>query len=140
MEDVEIYLNVDDRVAITEADIHLAANEIAVLNGYKDLDYRVFTGEDPDWIYPGEALSLLVRGDYTIRSGDTIWFLAAREVRVDVENGLALFDRAVEILDDQAAGEGQKDGATDQLREIARYNRATSLRRMASEALERRQF
>ena len=139
-EDAGLYLSVNDRVLITEADIHLAANEIAVLNGYKDLDYRVFTGSDPDWIFPGYRLGLPDGGEYTVRSGDTIWFLAAREVRIDVEKDLAAFDRALDVLDDAGSNDADRSGAAERLRGIAGNNRAAALRRMAVDALSERRF
>jgi len=138
MDEVKAYLNVDGRVAISEVDIHLAANEIAVLNGYKDLDYRVFTGKDPNWIYPGRTLTMPGSGDYTIKSGDTIWFLAAREVRVDAEKGIELFDRSIKVLDDEQSNEMEKKSAADDLRSIAENSRAASLRDMAGNALSSR--
>ena len=138
VEDVGRYLNVNDRVLITEADIHLAANNIAVLNGYKDLDYRVFTGNDPDWIFPGYRLRLSEDNEYTIRPGDTIWFLAAREVRMDVEKELAVFDRALNVLGSSAAAQSDRSGAVELLRGIAGSSRASALRRMASNALSER--
>jgi len=138
LDEVKAYLNVDGRVAITEVDIHLAANEIAVLNGYKDLDYRVFTGEDPNWIYPGRTLHMPGSGDYTIKRGDTIWFLAAREVRVDAEYNIIIFDKAVSILDNELSDASEKKDAADNLRKIADTARASSLRIMAGNAISSR--
>jgi len=135
LDEVKAYLDVNGRVAITEVDIHLAANEIAVLNGYKDLDYRVFTGEDPNWIFPGRILNMPGTGDYTIKRGDTIWFLAAREVRIDAENNMKIYDNAVLILDDNLSDAAKKKDAADNLRKIADIARAAALRKMASNAL-----
>jgi len=138
MDEVKAYLNVGGRVAISEVDIHLAANEIAVLNGYKDLNYRVFTGKDPNWIFPGRTLTMPGSGDYTIKRGDTIWFLAAREVRVDAEKGIEIFDRALAVLDDGQSNDSEKKSAVDDLRIIAEKSRAASLRNMARNALSTR--
>jgi len=135
LDEVKAYLDVGGRVAITEVDIHLAANEIAVLNGYKDLEYRVFTGEDPNWIYPGRILHMPGTGDYTIKSGDTIWFLAAREVRVDTESNMKVFDLSVAILDDGKAEAVKKDDAANNLRIISEGSRAAALRELARKAL-----
>jgi len=138
MDEVKAYLNVGGRVAISEVDIHLAANEIAVLNGYKDLDYRVYTGKDPNWIYPGRILNMPGTGDYTIKRGDTIWFLAAREVRVDAEKGIEIFDRSIAVLNDGQSDESEKKTAVDDLRFIARKSRAAVLRNMAGNELSSR--
>ncbi len=135
LDEVKAYLDVNGRVAITEVDIHLAANEIAVLNGYKDLDYRVFTGEDPNWIYPGRILKMPGTGDYTIKKGDTIWFLAAREVRIDAENNMKIYDNAVSTLDDNLSEASIKKDAADNLRKVAEAARAAALRIMAGNAL-----
>ncbi|RKX98144.1 MAG: hypothetical protein DRZ90_03905 [Spirochaetes bacterium] len=138
LDEVKAYLEVDGRVTITEVDIHLAANEIAVLNGYKDLDYRVFTGKDPNWIYPGRTLHMPGTGDYTIKRGDTIWFLAAREVRVDAEINMKLYDNSVSILDNELSDASKKKDAADNLRKIADVARAAALRIMAGNALSSR--
>lgn len=135
LKEVEAYLDVDGRVAISEADIHLAANEIAVINGYKDLDYRVFTGNDPDWIYPGASLSLPDGSDYLIRRGDTIWFLAAREVRTAVERDLADYDSASAVLANQESSVADVGKAEKTLRRIASESRAKAMRSMASSVL-----
>ena len=133
-EDVAVYLNVDG-VFISEADIHLAANEIAVLNGFKDLDYRVFTGADPDWIYPGNILMMPSGEAYEIRRGDTIWFLAARRVRLAVMEDKAAFDEAAAVLDDPTSGEEDRRGAAAVLERISVESKAAAMRRMASEKL-----
>ncbi len=135
---LEEFLEVDQRVSITAADIHLAANDIAVLNGFKDLDYRVYAGQDPDWIYPGNELILPGERSYTIRRGDTIWFLAAREIRIQVENDLKALDESVIILDNRDYNDIDRSNAADVLRRIARYSRAAALRNIADMALTTR--
>lgn len=139
IEDVINYLNVYDRVRITEADVHLAANRIAVVNGYKDLDFRVYTGEDPDWIYPGTELILPGHGSHLVRSGDTIWFLAAREVRIEVERDLEIFDKAIAVLDDINAKPSEKTQSLTELQEIGINSQVASFRRLVQEVLEIRQ-
>ena len=133
--EVKAYLDVNGRVPITEADIHLAANEIAVLNGYKDLDYKVFTGEDPDWIYPGNTLQLPDANEYVIRRGDTIWFLAAREVRIGVEADLMKYDSSVAILKSSTSSDEEISNARDILAQIASESRALVMREMAAKSL-----
>ena len=134
-DEVAVYLNVDGRIVITEADIHLAANDIAVLNGYMDLDYKVYTGDDPDWIYPGRTLRLPGTGDYVIRKGDTIWFLAAREVRVDVERSMAIYDNSLAVLENAASTASARTDATNALRDIAEGSKSAELRKMARNVL-----
>lgn len=139
-DEVKAYLNVGDRVVISEVDIHLAANEIAVLNGYKDLDYQVYTGDDPDWIFPERILHMPGTGDYVIKRGDTIWFLAAREVRVDVEQGIEMYDKALAILDNSGSDADARMNAEDILRDIAEGSKAAAMRVMARNALSTRQL
>jgi len=135
VEEIEAYLNVENRIIITEVDIHLAANEIAVLNGFRDLDYKVFTGRDPDWISPGNTLNLPEGDVYVIGSGDTIWFLAAREVRSDAEKRMAIFDDSVSVLEASDADFESRTEALLILREISENSKAAQVREMAREVL-----
>ena len=138
VEHANAYLNISNRISISEADIHLAANEIAVINGYKDLDYKVYTGADPDWIYPGRILALPDNGNYTIRRGDTIWFLAAREVRIDTEKRLKVYDQAVSVINDTNSENTARDKAFINLEDIAQNCRTEALRNMAARILQSR--
>jgi len=135
VEEIEAYLNVENRVIITEVDIHLAANEIAVLNGFRDLDYRVFTGEDPDWILPGNTLDLPNGDVYSIRKNDTIWFLAAREVRSDAQERMEILDNSVSILEADDSDFESRTVALLNLREISEKSKAAQVREMAGEVL-----
>ena len=137
--DFDKYITITDEVVISLADIHLAANEIAVLNGYKDLDFRVYTGADPDWIYPGNLLKLPGGENYTVRRGDTIWFLAAREVRVDVTGELRAYADASAILDDPGSSDADRSEALDVLRSIADSSRAEDMRALAAAKLSNSQ-
>ncbi|MCK5736868.1 MAG: hypothetical protein KAH21_10330, partial [Spirochaetaceae bacterium] len=140
LDEVKAYLDVGGRVAITEVDIHLAANEIAVLNGYKDLEYKVYTGEDPNWIYPERLLQMPGTGNYTIKRGDTIWFLAAREVRVDAEKNMKIYDQSVSALDNTGSSAAEKSNAAENLRLIAEGSRAAAMRNMARNELSSRKL
>ena len=135
VEEIEAYLNVENRAVITEVDIHLAANEIAVLNGFRDLDYEVFSGADPDWILPGNTLELPGGTVYVIESGDTIWFLAAREVRSDAEQRIEVFDSSISILEANDSDFESRTAALANLRDISENSKAAQLREMAKEAL-----
>ncbi|MCG8452168.1 MAG: hypothetical protein MI717_03170 [Spirochaetales bacterium] len=134
-EEVKAYLNMDDRLSISEADIHLAANEIAVLNGYKDLNYKVFTGSDPNWIFPGTELLMPEGGPYVIQQGDTIWFLAARTVRLSVTEDFNVYDRALEVLKRLDAEDGQRVNALQNLKSIGENSKSRAMRQMAKDAL-----
>ncbi len=135
-EEIKAYLNVGGRIPITEVDIHLAANKMAVLNGYKDLDYRVYTGNDPDWIYPGGILNLPDSGTYTVRKGDTIWFLAAREVRKGVEKDLKEYDFSVSALEKKSSSDKVLEEAKASLQKISTDSMAEAMRNLAGKALK----
>ncbi len=83
------YLKIEG-IEITLVDIHLVSNDIAVRNGYRDLDYMVDEGEDPDWIYPGNVLEMPDGTDYTVVRGDNIWFLSSRLIRRELERDLEI--------------------------------------------------
>jgi hypothetical protein len=89
VEEALAYLKIEG-VEITLVDIHLVSNDIAVRNGYRDLNYLVDEGEDPDWIYPGNVLNMPDETDYTVVKGDNIWFLSSRLIRRELERDLEI--------------------------------------------------
>lgn len=90
-EEVKAYLNVGD-YHISLVDIHLVSNRIAVDNNYRDLDYEVFDGADPDWIYPGNEIVLPDGSIHLVVRGDAIWYMAARYIRTTLDRDIPLFE------------------------------------------------
>jgi len=90
-DEAKAYLSVGDYF-ISAIDIHLASNRIAVDNNYRDLDYEIFDGADPNWIYPGNKISLPDGNIHNVIKGDTIWYLAAKYIRVTLDRDIPLFE------------------------------------------------
>lgn len=90
-EEVKAYLNVGD-YHISLADIHLVSNKIAVDNNYRDLDYEVYDGADPDWIYPGNEIVLPDGTVHLVVKGDAIWYMAARYIRTTLDRDIPVFE------------------------------------------------
>lgn len=97
-------------IAITLADVHLAANDIAIKNGYRDLSFGEVDGDDPGRIEPGEVLTLANGQVYTIKADDTIWFIAARYIEKALVVGVQELDKVKE------SGEGK-----EKLKELQAY-------------------
>ena len=127
VEEAQAYLKMDD-LQITLVDIHLVSNDIAVRNGYRDLDYRVFEGKDPDWIWSGNNLELPDGSVYEVVKGDTIWFIASRLIRRDMEQRLAKLDQLRSELD-QAATPEQRAAVSGRIKNLAEGSLSEQLRR-----------
>ena len=80
-------------IRITMADIHLKANAISVMNGYRDLGFHVVDGADPTIIEPG--LILKIPGDlvYKVKPDDNIWYIAARLLESELAEHTNIFEK-----------------------------------------------
>ncbi|MEN2998044.1 MAG: hypothetical protein ABDH28_03290 [Brevinematia bacterium] len=71
-------------ITITDYDIWVYVNKVAVINGYKPLTYRnPQKWEDPDWVYPGNKLKLLDDSVVVVREGDNMWNISKRKIIED---------------------------------------------------------
>ena len=111
------YLEIEG-IEITLVDIHLVSNDIAVRNGYRDLDYQVDEGEDPDWIYPENILQMPDGTDYTIVKGDNIWFLSARLIRRALEKDLETLARIEGRISDGALSDQEVASIVNELKNL----------------------
>jgi hypothetical protein len=71
-------------ITITDYDIWVYVNKVALINGYKPLTYKKpKKWEDPDWIYPGMKLKLVDYTVITVRPGDNMWNISKRKLIED---------------------------------------------------------
>ncbi len=127
VEEARAYLKMDD-LQITLVDIHLVSNDIAVRNGYRDLDYRVFEGKNPDWIWAGNLLELPDGSEYEVVRGDTIWFIASRLIRRDMEQRLETLEELKRELD-RAVTPAEKSSVSGRMETLAEGSMSEQLRR-----------
>lgn len=81
--------------AITESDIHLYANRIALLNGYSPIPITDINKKNPHWIYPGNIFKLHDNEIKRVEKGDTLWQISRDKIlRVNVE-----FDQLVKQVE-----------------------------------------
>ncbi len=116
-------------IQITLADIHLVANAIAVKNGFHDLDYRVFEGENPDWIYSGNLLIMPDGQACTVNPGDSIWYIASRLIRRGLERDLETLASCKQVLADTNASEAEKAASFKTLEALSRNTSSSGLRK-----------
>ncbi len=129
-EEVKAYLSVGD-FHISAIDIHLVSNEIAVDNNYRDLDYEIYDGADPDWIYPGNEISLPDGSIHNVIRGDTIWYLAARYIRTSLDRDIPLFE------ENREEAENGNTKAITVLEEIAKVSPCEAFREKIHEVLKK---
>lgn len=71
-------------ITITDYDIWVYVNKVAVINGYKPLTYRnPKKWEDPDWVYPGNKLKMVDETLVIVREGDNMWNISKRKLIED---------------------------------------------------------
>ncbi len=71
-------------ITITDYDIWVYVNKVAVINGYKPLTYKKpKRWEDPDWVYPGRKLKLVDGTEIVVRRGDNMWNISKRKIIED---------------------------------------------------------
>jgi len=71
-------------ITITDYDIWIYVNKVAVINGYKPLTYRrPKKWEDPDWIFPGVRLTLVDGSTIIVRENDNMWNISKRKLIED---------------------------------------------------------
>jgi len=63
-------------VKITDYDIFLYANDVAIKNGYSGLTMSGLKDKNPHWIYPTNVFIMLDGEKVVVQKGDTLWDLA----------------------------------------------------------------
>lgn len=63
-------------VKITDYDIFMYANDVAIKNGYSSLTLSGLKEKNPHWIYPSNIFIMLDGEKVVVQKGDTLWDLA----------------------------------------------------------------
>ncbi len=63
-------------VKITDYDIFMYANDVAIKNGYSGLTLSGLKSKNPHWIYPANVFIMLDGEKVVVQKGDTLWDLA----------------------------------------------------------------
>ncbi len=68
-------------ITITDYDIWVYVNKVAILNGYKPLYIRkVSRSQDPNWVYPGKRLKMPDDTMVIVRKNDNMWNISKRKI------------------------------------------------------------
>lgn len=125
-----------DGVLITMADIHLKANDIAVMNGYRDLGFNVVKGKDPTIIEPGLVLKIPGFMTYTVKSEDNIWYIAARLLESEVRSSSVQFDNLVKEHEQLLISRGETEGVVKKMNTLAENSSSENFKKKVENWLE----
>ncbi|MGQ9842654.1 MAG: hypothetical protein ACUVRK_03725 [Spirochaetota bacterium] len=74
------YLTKKYAIHISDKDIFLYANDVAVKNGYSRIDIKSLKEKNPHWIYPGNRFILLDGEIVIVKPGDTLWGISEKKL------------------------------------------------------------
>ena len=67
-------------IKISDHDIYVYANRVALKNGYKELSFNKFREMNPHWIYPSNVFIMMDDEKIVVRKGDTLWGLSEKKL------------------------------------------------------------
>ena len=68
------------RIHVSDKDIYLYANSVALKNGYERLNFKTLKKKNPNWIYPGNVFVLLDGERVVVKKGDTLWGISDEKI------------------------------------------------------------
>ncbi|MDY6933579.1 MAG: hypothetical protein SVZ03_05060 [Spirochaetota bacterium] len=94
-------------IHISDKDIYLYADEVAVRNGYERLDFKTLKKKNPDWIFPSNIFILLDKERIVVKKGDTLWGISHKKLmQISIEFYMIIdiikekIDKGTDITDD----------------------------------------
>ncbi|MBN2625278.1 MAG: hypothetical protein JXA95_01330 [Spirochaetales bacterium] len=125
-------------IQITMADIHLKANAIAVMNGYRDLGFHVVDGKDPTIIEPGLVLKIPGNLSYEVVKDDNIWYIAARLLESELIQYTDSFEKLKSAYDKETKSGGSGEGAVKEMENLVDNSNCENFRKKVHDWLNSR--
>ena len=88
-------------IRVTDTDIFRYANEVAVKNGYKPMNFQSLREKNPNWIYPGNIFTLMDGQRVEVVTGDTLWDIAHKKL---MEKNIAFYKLIEQVTEKLKTG------------------------------------
>ncbi|HSV95396.1 MAG TPA: hypothetical protein VLM75_00530 [Spirochaetota bacterium] len=86
-------------IHVSEHDVFVYVNRVAVRNGYAPIPYASLKNRNPNWIYPGNVFVMLDGERVVVKEGDTLWGMSYTRL---LDSGIA-FHQTMEEIEKSAA-------------------------------------
>ncbi len=123
-------------IGISIFDIIDVTNAIAVASGYRPMGTTPNLGPDPDWIFPGSALTLPDGEVYRVVATDNMWNLATAFIRDDTADRIAGYLSLLAGVDVEAVSDEEADDLIQELESLRDGAYSSQLAVRFDEAIE----
>ncbi|HPB80790.1 MAG TPA: hypothetical protein PK200_02000 [Spirochaetota bacterium] len=102
-------------ITVSANDVYQYANDVAVQNGYKKINFTGLKEKNPNWIYPGNVFLLDNGKKLTVKDGDTLWDLAhERLIEKNIE-----FYKIIELIRNRNVSREKVPALAERARSLA---------------------
>ena len=67
-------------IHVSDRDIYVYANRVALKNGYKSIDFHTLKEKNPNWIFPGNVFRMMDGEKVVVKWGDTLWAYSEKKL------------------------------------------------------------
>lgn len=125
-----------EQIKVTVFDVYRLSNWIALNNGYHSLDNDEVGQRDPDWIYPGNRLTLPDGSTHEVKKGDAIWYVAGWYIHDSLEELWPEYKLVKEQMESQEHTPAKREQWLTELENLRKQSFSQNFNKMLNEKIE----